>query len=222
VTTADTFLAITAVAAVLGALASWAAVWVNLRVIKRNRRELVQSAWDDVRPQRGVFWPIVRRTYASFRADRGTITPENLDALIGSAGMPPNLPLRPGQHLRNWHDDYGAYLNSDQRMLWEFVDAIYPPRTDDTADVLERSDIPQDDRTRFHEARFKLGTYFQRSREKLKDCELQKIVGHAKLDVLLLSWLELALVRGTRDEGPGKKSQLFEFGNYLCRPSREG
>ena len=104
--------------------------------------------------------------------------------------MPPNLPLRSGQNLRNWHDDYGAYLNSDQRMLWEFVDAIYPPRTDDTADGLERSVIPQDDRTRFHEARFKLGTYFQRSREKLKDCELEKIVGHAKLDVLLLSWLE--------------------------------
>ena len=111
-------------------------------------------------------------------------------------------------------------MNSDQRALWEFVDAIYPPRTGETVDILEQSVIPQDDRTRFHEARFKLGTFFQRSREMLKDRELQKIVGHAKLDVLLVSWLEVALVRGTRDEGPGKKSQLFEFGNYLCRNSR--
>jgi len=206
--------------AAFAAIASWVALWVNVRVTRDSKKTLVQASWDDARTYRTKFWPIVRAAYKTFRISREHVLPENLDALIGSAGMPPNLPIPRGHNLRNWIDDYGSRLNTDQRNLWEFVTAIYPPRTGGMTDVMERSLVPDTDRDSFHRSRQVLGTFFQRSRERLSNRALEKIAGHTDDDVVLVSWLELALVRGTRDDGPGKKDKLFEFGNYLWSGKR--
>ena len=206
--------------AALAALASWVALWINVRVTRDSKKTLVQASWDDARIYRTTFWPIVRSAYTSFRTSPKRTLPENLDALVGSAGMPPNVPIDKGRNLRNWFEDYGSRLSSDQRNLWEFASAVYPPRTGGITDVMEGSIIPVEDRDKFHRARQVLGTFFQRGREKLSNRWLEKIAGHADDDVILVSWLELALVRGTRDDGPGKKGKLFEFGNYLWTQQR--
>ena len=204
----------------LAALASWVAVWINLRITRDSKRSIVQESWDDARTYRTTFWPTVRSAYASFRTSRESTLPENLDALIGSAGMPPKVPLGKDHNLRNWFEDHGSRLSSDQRNLWEFATVVYPPRTDGMTDVMEGSIVPAQEKKEFHRARQVLGTFFQRCRERLSHKALERIAGHADGDVILISWLEIALVRGTKDYGPGKKDELFEFGNYLCTQQR--
>jgi hypothetical protein len=206
--------------AALAALASWVALWINVRITRDSKKTLVQASWDDARTYRIKFWPIVRAAYASFRTPRTAVLPEDLDALVGGTGMPPNVLIKKDRNLRSWFDDYGARLSTDQRNLWEFVSAIYPPRTGGTPDVMEGSIIPDGDKESFHRSRQVLGAFFQRGRERLSNRVLDAIAGHADDDVFLVSWLELALVRGTRDDGPGKKSKLFEFGNYLWNRQR--
>ncbi len=178
------------------------------------RRSMLRVTWDDVREHRGRVLPIARRAYAAFQKGKSEDWPKDLRALLGAASLPPNVPVGRKVQIRNWLNDNQSHLNPDQRRMWEFAAAVYP------AYDLAGSVIPANERNDFHESRRQLATFFHRQWEATSNRQLYSVVPHTYDDVVLLSWLELALAHVLMDGGPpgdgyGGKLGLFEYGRYL-------
>ena len=206
---------------VIAGIAAAAALWAWWRT-EQTRGAILRTSWDQSRHFRKIFWRVIRGTYTPFVNGKADEWPREISTLIGSAGMPPNVPVKKGAQIKHWYDDNYNFFNADQKKLCEFVIGIYPPRTENTIEVMDASIIETTDRDEFDEARRNLATFFHRQQEQLSNRKLYDVAGHTYDDVVLLSWLELALVRGTQDERLGKegfqgKRGLFNFGNYLSQ-----
>ena len=136
--------------------------------------------------------------------------------------MPPNVPVKKGAQIRDWWADSCDQFNADHKRIWDFVSRVYPEKAAHTVDLMEGSIISSPEKESFDDSRRSLATFFHRYQEELSNRQLQKVAGHSFEDVILLSWLELALVRATQDGAPGSdgfqgKKGLYEFGNYMSK-----
>ena len=199
----------------IAVIASLFALWRT----EQTRKNLLRANWDDMREYRGKVRPIARHAYTQFIQDKSSEWPNNLEILLGSVQLPPNVPIRKNSQIRNWYEDNQRQLNADQRRMWEFANAVYPGG-DVPSDPMEKSIIPNAEKASFDSSRRHFATFFHRQWEATSNRQLFSIVPHTLEDVILLSWLELALARATKDAGPqregfGGKRGLFEYGKYL-------
>ena len=204
---------------IISGIAAAAALFALLRT-EQTRTHLLRAGWDEIREYRGKLRPIARQTYASFVANKEGNWPENLELLLISAGLPPNVPIRKGKQIANWYEENNRGFNEDQSRLWEYAAGVYPEKTDGAANHLDSIIIDNKDRNSFDESRRHIATFFHRQWQATSNRRLFSVLSHTIEDVILLSWLELALVRATKDSGPardgfGGKRGLFEFGRFL-------
>jgi hypothetical protein len=157
-----------------------------------------------------IFWEIIRRYYAdTYRPKDNPDFPPTLEGFVEAAGSPPNTI---GAEFFSWPVNNVRRLTQDQRRMWDFAQKVYPSRQQDQAgDVWQYSAIkPAEEAERFHWARRGLGKYWD---------EWPPLVGWQFISeryqtrhhiVLLLAWLELALVQWTRMQG-SHKQELFKL-----------
>jgi hypothetical protein len=136
--------------------------------------------------------------------------PDTLEGLIRAAGAPPNTTS--DIELIAWPILNESRLNQDQRRIWNFVKEIYPTRTkNNIGKVWEYSALkPVEDARKFHEARRALAKYWDKW-PMLVGFDFIRERYTTRLEViLLLAWLELALVQWTRMGGMHKQ-ELYKL-----------
>ncbi len=200
----------------LGAVASWAAFMVSRRQRRTADRLAVEREYAQLAVARESFWTALREAYARFRGTHVGL-PEDLDTLIGASGMPPNLPRPVGRHLRTWATENERNLGPDQRAIWQFSSAVYPARNGRTGAVTDHSIIDPATAVTFHQARGDLARFWNAWVPAIGLSWMTKRFHAARLQVMMLSWLECALVLWTQDDGEGKKN-LFQIAVQLRRP----
>lgn len=200
------------VASLLAVLISGWALWRT----EQARVTALRNAWDSATEARRPFWNSIEQAYGIFRADYSSEMPENLHALIGAAGLPPGVPVKPGHNIRNWAEDNADTLGTDQRHLWSLAVRVYSGSSP-SQDTMHGSIIDSPLHGEFDAARKKLSRFFLRQHQVYGNKKLFEVAGHAKDDAVLLCWLELALHRSTRDPGEGN-SELYSFARFALEP----
>lgn len=194
-----------------GAGASWAAFAFSVRRRRSTDRLAGDREYDQLAISRENFWRILREAYQRFRVS--STLPEDLEALIETSNMPPNIPRPRGKELRTWAVENEHKLNPDQRALWQFCSEIYPPRgtnmEKENTLLLANADV-------FHKARGYLSRFWKSWIPILGLSYVKEHFKSARLQVIMLCWLECALILQTREEGGGKEP-LFEFAKRICQ-----
>jgi len=159
------------------------------------------------------FWNTANTYYINEFCEDGD--PETLEGLIFAAGCPKDA-TTPNTELITWYSRNSHYLNHDQRRLWKFVTAIYPARAkNQTGDVWLYSSLkPEEEARAFHRARRRIATYFVKWVSTVGMKFIATNFGSRRGYIIFLTWLELALVQWTRQEGPGKQP-LFKLAEYI-------
>jgi hypothetical protein len=199
----------------LGAVASWLAFTVSLWQRRKADRLAVEREYAQLAVARETFWAALRGAYTRFREQHVGI-PENLDALVSASGTPPNLPLPSGRHLRTWATENERNLGPDQRVIWEFASAVYPARNGRGGTVTDYSIVDLATAVAFHQARGDLARFWNAWVPAIGLSWMTKRYHAARLQTMMLSWLECALVLWTQDDGEGKKN-LFEIAVKLMK-----
>lgn len=144
---------IAAAVSAIAALASWFALVIT---VNSNRVTLLRQAeadWDNVRKNyREQFWTSIEKAYSRFLQSRRNV-PVDITNFIYSAYMPPSVPIKKSEHLRDWYVNHGRKMNSDQREMWSFVTSIYPPKSPGTKKVTDGSVVVEKERDSFHDSR---------------------------------------------------------------------
>lgn len=200
---------IPAAVSVVGAAVSCAALAVSILQRRRAERLAADREYARIANSRERFWTPLRAAYVSFRAERADL-PSDLDALISASGTPPRIPRPSGSHLRTWADENQRNLAPDQRALWEFCSAIYPPRDGRGGSVTDHSLLAKASAESFHQARGDLARFWHAWIPAIGLRYAAKRFDAARLQVMILSWLECALVLWTQDDGEGK-GNLFQL-----------
>lgn len=196
--------------AATGAVAAWLTLFFEVRRRQAERRIAMKSEYDELFTARETYWTELRRAYGIFRSTPSD--PENLENLIRSAGAPPGL----GKvDLISWPQDYGTRLGPDQRTIWSFAQAVYPPRDNRAGKVTDYSLVASagGDPKEFHESRAKLAKFWDKWSQVLSTASVARTYTAAYDQRIMLSWLELALAQWTRDPGKGKVG-LFRLAGH--------
>ena len=184
--------------------------------VQRTKEQEMQAEDERLFKSYRRIWNITNEYYVSkFRPSFGPDCPETLDGMLEAAKAPPGA-TAPDEDLITWPTRYAKRLSQDQRRVWQFVRAIYPAREPDmVGDVTVHSAIkPESEAESFHMTRRELAGFFQK---------WPAIVGRRFIStrfssrlhyVLLLAWLELALVQWTQQRGRGKQD-LFALAEYM-------
>lgn len=203
-------------ASIVAAIASWAAVAVILFAEFRRRTERrveMDQRYADLAASRDTFWTTLREAYAQFR-DSHPQAPENLENLIIAAGLPPDVVPRNGRDLRLWPTEHVHELGPDQRLLWGFSSQVYPSRENRQGRVTDFSLIARPQAEAFHSARGGLARFWHTWVPSMKMKYLCERHTSAKDQLILLTWLEIALTQWTNDGGEGKVP-LFRLAKEL-------
>jgi len=206
---------IPAAVSAVGAVASWTAFIVSAWHRRMADRLSVDREYAQISRAREVFRTEVRQAYDRFRTTR-TGLPDALDALISASGTPPSLPRPTGKGLRTWAIEDVRNLGPDQRTLWEFGSAVYPPRNGETGSVTDFGLVTAPHAADFDQARGDLARFWNAWVPAIGLSYMAKRFHSARLRVMILSWLECALVLWTQDNGEGKKN-LFRLAVRLRR-----
>ena len=209
--------------ALLAAAAAWVAaiaavVAAAAGLLAERRRKIDRKAEMDRKHGelagcREIFWTALREAYDQFRlAD--IQAPEQLVGLIFSAGLPTDLVPRKEKDLRLWPVEHARGLDPDQRLLWQFVTQIYPPRGTRTGKVTEFSIISQSDAEQFHNARGELARFWNGWVPSMPMRYLRKQYAGHHDQMIILSWLEIALTQWTDQAGEGK-THLFRLAKAI-------
>jgi hypothetical protein len=173
----------------------------------------MDQLYGDLAESREVFWTALREAYVRFKKEH-VQAPDELEALVRAAGIPPDLLSRKGRDLRLWPVENVPKLGSDQRLLWQFVALIYPARQGRQGKVSSYSFISSDHTQAFHNARGKLGRFWNASIPTTKIDYLVRKYKSAADQLVMPTSLEIALLQWTNDQGPGKTS-LFELAKEM-------
>lgn len=201
----------------LGAMASWLAFIVGLRQRRKADRLAVEIEYNKLAADKEKFWEALREAYNLFRTTRVSL-PEELDTLIAAAGMPPNLPRPAGRLLRTWDTENKRYLGPDQRAIWDFASAVYPARNGRTGAITDHSILNAPTAVTFHQARGNLARFWNAWVPAIGLSWMAKRYESARLQIIMLSWLEGALILWTQDDSEGKIN-LFLMANKLTEGS---
>ena len=118
--------------------------------------------------------------------------------------------------MKTWASENARNLGPDQRALWEFCSAVYPPRDGKSGLVTDHSLVNKADAPAFHRARGDLARFWNAWVPAIGLRYMTKRFQSARLQVMILSWLEPALVLWTQDDGEGK-TNLFKLAVQLSR-----
>jgi transcriptional regulator with XRE-family HTH domain len=163
-----------------------------------------------------TFTTMTREHYLE-RMRKTGVTQLTLEQLLHSAGAPPNT-ADGDTELVHWPKRMLPQLTKEQKTLWEFVTAIYPARGEKLiGDVTDFSSIRPTKRAKvFHDARRELAKHFDRwyaiagwpvfAERFMTRCD----------EVLLVAWLDLALVQWTRGAGMHKQG-LYRLAKHFER-----
>ena len=183
---------------IAGAVASWVGAIIVLCAEHRRRQERkveMDQKYNELAVSREVFWTALREAYARFRQEQ-TQTPDSVEAI--------GLLFRKGRDLRLWPAENISKLGPDQRLIWNFVSKIYPVRQDRQGRISEFSFIAEESSEAFHKARGDLARFWNAWIPSLKMKYLCQRYKAAREQLILLSWLEIALLQWTQDPGEGK------------------
>jgi len=169
----------------------------------------MDQKYNDLASSREIFWTALREAYIRFRQEQ-TQSPVSLEALIQAVGNPIDLLSRKGRDLRLWPAENTSKLGSDQRLLWNFVSLIYPARQDRQGKISNFSFIAKESSEAFHKARGDLARFWNAWVPSLKMRYLCKRYKAAREQLILLCWLEIALLQWTQEPGEGKTA-LFKL-----------
>lgn len=207
------------IVSVAGALASWigaAVVIVQTRRSSKVHQAEFRQKYNELADSRETFWTILRESYAGFVVSRPDL-PKRLEGLVEAAGLPPDLTGRRGRDLRVWPQENLDQLNADQRALWDFVARVYPPRDDRQGKVTDYSIVePASTAESFHKARGDLARFWHAWVPLVGMRFALKHYKSAQGLLILLSWLEIALLQWTRDRGTGKNA-LFQLSQKIVK-----
>jgi hypothetical protein len=179
--------------------------WQILRAQMKEEDSILGQQYSD-------FWNIARKYYIeNFRPKDSLDFPETFEGFIRAAGAPPNT-VNPENELIAWPIINENRLSLEQLRIWNFAKRIYPTRRlEDNGDVWEHSAIkPVEYAKKFHDSRRTLAKYWDK---------WTPLVGYGFIHeryetrceiVLLLAWLDLALVQWTRMGGMHKQ-ELFRL-----------
>lgn len=197
---------------IAGAVVSWVGAIIVLCAEYRRRQERkveMNQKYNELAVSREIFWTALREAYARFRQEQ-TQTPDSVEALIQAAGNPIDQLSRNGRDLRLWPAENTSKLGPDQRLLWNFVSLIYPARQGRQGKVSEFSFIAEESSEAFHKARGDLARFWNAWVPSLKMKYFCQRYKAAREQLILLSWLEIALLQWTQDPGEGKTA-LFKL-----------
>jgi hypothetical protein len=190
-----------------------------IRDLFRYRREnqfKMDEEYDSLAKEREVFWTALRQAYNDFHQEKPH-APDHLENLICSSGIPPNL--LNADELRSWPTRNADNLKSDQRTMWAFASAVYPARNGRSGWVTQYSLIPQDKAQDFHLARNKLSKFWEKWLSRFSTRMVSCRNMSAREQLVILSWLEIALIQWTRDPGSGKR-RLFKLAEMVNASAR--
>lgn len=160
-------------------------------------------------------WSALHEAYNRWK-EPYTSAPSELDALVRTVSLPPDVLSRKGRPLVQWPIENETSLSPDQRLLWNFAKAVYPPRQQRQGNVMDYSIICDSFRDDFHKSRNHLARFWDVSGRTVSIRVLAKRYQSAKLDFLILSWLDIALKQWTQDQGEGNQVlyRLASRANY--------
>lgn len=207
------------VASWVGAIAAWIGSAVVLLAERRRRQERaaeMAQKYSELAGDRETFWTALRDAYSRYRQSCPH-APEQLESLIRAAGVPHDLAPRKGRDLRQWPAENAGKLGPDQRIIWEFVSIVYPARQGRQGYVSDYSFITLANAKAFHQARGNLARFWNAWVPSLSMKYLFKHYTSACDQLAMLSWLEIALIQWTEDQGEGKVA-LFMLAQKLSQP----
>lgn len=204
------------------AVALGAAAWLVIRYLfaRRKAEHEIAQEYSSMKDARETMWRVLREAYGRFRAMHPS-APVELQHLLTSVGMPPDVGKRTGRDLILWPLEHVPSLTPDERLLWEFVSLVYPPRNGRSGDVTDYSFVEPTHAVSFHSARGKLAHFWSRAgrlvRPQFFVCHYQSALD----DLILLSWFDIALKQWTLDKDEGKVA-MFKIGNAIAAHRRVG
>jgi hypothetical protein len=155
-----------------------------------------------------VFWEVIREEYARYRMEDKDL-PLSIEELALRAGFPPNIKSWTAD-LRTWRSQNQQRLNSDQMRLFRFAMSVYPPRNGGAAPVSSLPTInPKEQATKFHKVRGEIATFWDIEAWVVRPKHLRRNQADAREMLILVCWLEIALMEFIGASGPGKQ-RLFQ------------
>ena len=151
------------------------------------------------------FWNLARKYYiVTYRPKGNPDFPETLEALVRAASAPPNTDME----LISWPNMNENALNQDQRRIWNFAKKIYSIHLEEyTEYIYLYCDIhPVEDAIKFHDARGYLAEYWEKWPPLVGYKFIKDRYTTRREIIILLAWLDLALVQCTRRMGKHRQN----------------
>jgi hypothetical protein len=193
------------------------ALWEQKRALEMDQE------YDELADSREAFWDALHLAYGRFQ-ESSPQAPEQLEDLITTDGFPPDFEPRKVKNLVQWLSENTDKL--DQHMLWKFAYSMYPGRQDRQTVPVGHGLMESAHAMSFHEARGKLARFWNRwvplnewMHFILYFGPMRYLCRHyasARNQLIMLAWLELALVRRLEDHGR-KEIALFKIAAKLAR-----
>lgn len=177
----------------------------------------IRDEWENpgVAGLRRLFWETLDTCFAMHCLGQPGY-PETLEELVDSARAPLGLPLPDGQHLREYAARCLETLADSDLLLHQFCTLVYPPKNPArTLKDCSRIDWQAFDEFHMH-ARWNFTRLWNRVGEAIyveQSVDLTTVMRelHGSLRMIqMLSYLEISLVRWTRDSGMGMR-WLFQL-----------
>lgn len=200
-----------AVAAFSAALAAWFSYWQTRDALTLE----MKREWTGLASMRDSFWEAIREAYVRFKAEKN-LSYRSVEGLIGAAGVPDTVPPPDGKELRLWVRENQNNTKGDQVPILEFALRIYPEKREND---VKTPYIKEEYRLAFDKARNKLAHFWDDWVPLFRMCRLQKTYDRARDEVILLTWLEIALQQQTQAPGRGKIG-LFNFASTMAGGDR--
>ena len=186
-------------------------------LLERKRALEMDVEYDELADSREVFWGTLHPAYGRFR-ESNPEAPEQLEDLILADGLPPGFEPRKIANMTQWLKENADDL--DQNILWKFSSSIYPDRQNSIEPTYAES---------FHQARRRLALFWNKwvpLNEWLYFLVyfrpmqyLWKHYASADNQLIMLTWLELALIRRVADHGR-KDMAIFRIAVKFAKKKR--
>ena len=196
-----------------------AALWEQKRALEMDQE------YDELADSREVFWDVLYLAYSRFQ-ESNSQAPEQLEALILADGFPPDFEPRKVKDPVQWLKKNEDKL--DQHMLWKFAHSVYPSRQDRQSVPVGHGLIESAHARSFHEARGNLARFWNKwvplnewAYFMFYFMPMRYLCKHyapARNQLIMLTWLELALVKRVEDHGRGEIA-LFKIAAKLAKKS---
>lgn len=206
-----------AIVAGSGAIAAWVAVLTNELRRRQSLKRDLKLRWIEIKQEREALWAPLRDIYERFRKQHPS-APSELYNLLEVCGVPKGVVSRGGRPLVHWHTEQAHSLNNEQRLLYDFVAAIYPPRKEPKGKVTENSIIEENWIDKFHLARGHLAGFWDSwlAIGSLRR-HIKRNYTQVKYDTFILSWLDITLYQATPEDRDEGRTSLYRLATAFVK-----